>query len=76
MAGAFGRTAAPVTGTALGIAAGIGAITLPPHLGLDGNATSRSLATRALTLGLYATGGLAAGTAYRAFSTSADAGSR
>ena len=33
MVGIFGRVAAPITGTALGVVAGLGAIALPPHLG-------------------------------------------
>jgi hypothetical protein len=62
--GMFGRERAPLTGVALGVLAGVGAVVAPPKMGLDGSATGRSGATKALTVGLYASGGLAAGAVY------------
>ena len=53
-------------GVALGLAAGVGAVLLPPQLGLSGATTGRTGATAALTVALYAAGGLVAGAAYRA----------
>jgi hypothetical protein len=63
--GMFGRERAPLTGVALGVLAGVGAVVAPPKMGMDGSATGRSRATKALTVGLYASGGLAAGAVYR-----------
>lgn len=47
-------------GVALGLAAGVGAITLPEPLGLEDRKRSDSPRTRALTLAYYVIGGLAA----------------
>lgn len=49
----------------LGLAAGIGAVVLPPLLGMDRQATQRTPATQAMTVGWYLTGGLAAAAAAR-----------
>lgn len=56
-----GRSRARATGALLGILAGIGAVVLPPRLGLAAVTTNRTPLTRALTVGLYAAGGLTAG---------------
>ena len=60
------RERAVALGTALGLAAGAGAVLLPPYLGLSGATTGRTGATAALTVSLYTAGGLVAGTIYRA----------
>jgi hypothetical protein len=64
--GAGQRERAVVLGTALGLAAGAGAVLLPPALGLSGATTGRTGATAALTVALYTAGGLVAGAVYRA----------
>jgi hypothetical protein len=64
--GAGPRERAVALGAALGIAAGAGAVLLPPYLGLSGATTGRTGATVALTVALYTAGGLVAGAAYRA----------
>jgi hypothetical protein len=48
-------------GLALGIAAGIGAVALTPVLGLPRRHRGITLRTQAMTVALYALGGLAAG---------------
>ncbi len=58
-----GGSAVPL-GLALGAAAGIGAVFLPPRLGLDEKPTARTPTTEAITVALYTAGGLAAGLAY------------
>jgi hypothetical protein len=50
-----------VTGAAIGTLAGVGAATLPRRLGFDSKPTERTAQTRALTIALYAAGGIAAG---------------
>lgn len=57
--------AAPIVGSLLGAAAGVGALVAPGPLGLDAKATNRHSSTRAMTVGIYALGGLAAGIACR-----------
>lgn len=52
-------------GTALGLAAGIGAVALPGPMGLDEEPTNRTPATKAMTVGWYVLGGLAATAVYR-----------
>lgn len=42
----------------LGLAAGLGAVTLPEPLGLNKQYTNKSLATQAMTVGLYVAGAL------------------
>ena len=59
------RERSVVLGGALGLAAGVGAVLLPPALDLSGSTTGRSGATVALTVGLYAAGGLVAGAVAR-----------
>ncbi len=62
------RDKALPVGTALGVAAGLGAVYLPPFLGLSTLPTQRTGATRALTMALYTAGGAVAGLTYRALS--------
>ena len=64
--GAAPRDRALAAGTALGLAAGLGAVYLPGPLGLSTRPTDRGLLTRAITVALYGAGGVAAGAAYRA----------
>jgi hypothetical protein len=60
-----GPAKAPIVGSLLGVAAGVGALVAPGPLGLDRKATNRYPSTRAMTVGIYALGGLAAGIACR-----------
>jgi hypothetical protein len=60
-----GAAKAPVVGSLLGAAAGVGVLVAPVPLGCDRKATNRDLSTRAMTVGIYALGGLAAGIASR-----------
>ena len=53
-----------LTGAALGILAGVGAITLPGPMGLGEAPTKRSEATMVMTIGWYLFGGLVAGAVY------------
>ncbi len=66
LVGATPRDKALAVGLALGALAGLGAVYLPSLLGLSTLPTERTGTTRALTVGLYTAGGLAAGAAYRA----------
>lgn len=50
-------------GIVLGLTAGIGAVKLPPKLGLSSAPSSRTHQTELLTVGLYLLGGLAAAAA-------------
>jgi len=50
-----------ITGAIIGIAAGIGAVTLPGKIGLNGKYSNATNKTRVLTVVLYLTGGLIAG---------------
>lgn len=52
-------------GALLGLAAGIGAVILPPVLGLGRDSSARTPATAAMTVGWYLAGGLAAAAAWR-----------
>jgi hypothetical protein len=45
-------------GTLLGLAAGIGAVVLPEPMGLNKQYSNRTLATKAMTVGLYVAGSL------------------
>lgn len=53
-------------GTALGLAAGVGAVALPGLLGLGTDPSQRTPATAAMTIVWYLAGGLAAALAFRA----------
>lgn len=52
-----------VRGALLGLAAGLGAVVLPKTLGLNDEATTRTLKTKILTVSWYVIGGLAAAAA-------------
>lgn len=54
-----------VRGTLLGLAAGVGAVFLPGPLGLGSAPSSRTNATKAMTVGWYTAGGIVAAVAYR-----------
>lgn len=56
---------APRRGALLGLAAGVGGVTLPGPLGLGEAPSNRTPQTQAMTVALYTTGGLAAGLAGR-----------
>lgn len=49
-----------VKGISLGVAMGSGAVALPDAIGLDGEATHKTVATAATTIALYGLGGLTA----------------
>jgi hypothetical protein len=66
------RKSSRVRGALLGGAAGLGAVVLPPLLGLGQRPSARTPATRAMTVGWYVIGGLAAAGAWRRFSSTAD----
>ena len=70
LVGVGSRDNAMVAGAALGVAAGLGAVYLPKPLGLSAGPTKRTGQTRALTVALYAAGGIAAGAVYRALPAS------
>lgn len=57
---------AVVTGAALGLAAGVGAVLLPGPMGLGEEPSARTPATIAMTIGWYLAGGLAAGMIWKA----------
>ena len=52
-------------GAGLGIAAGVGGVMLPEPMGLGAGPSGRTNATRAMTVGWYLAGALAAAAAYR-----------
>lgn len=56
---------AMLTGAALGLAAGVGAVTLPGPMGLGTAPTKRTEATIAMTIGWYLAGGLVTAGVYR-----------
>lgn len=56
---------AMLRGTLLGLAAGVGGVVLPEPLGLGNRPSARTSATKAMTVGWYLAGGLAAAVAYR-----------
>jgi hypothetical protein len=68
LVGTFGAGGALAAGMFLGAAAGLGSVMLPRPLGLGGDATNRSRATEAMSIGMYEAGGLIAGSVYRALS--------
>lgn len=49
-----------IRGTLLGVLAGLGAVVLPKTLGLNDEATTRTVKTKLLTVAWYVVGGLAA----------------
>ena len=56
-----------LTGAALGLAAGIGAVELPGKMGLNEEYSNATPKTQALTLLIYLTGGLVAGAVHSFF---------
>ena len=66
LAGGVAPQRAVLAGTALGLAAGIGAVALPGPMGLDKSASNRTPRTRVLAVALYTVGGLVAGLTMRA----------
>ncbi|MGE5463201.1 MAG: hypothetical protein ACM3PS_07595 [Syntrophothermus sp.] len=56
-------------GAGLGVAAGIGGVVLPEPMGLGGEPSGRSTATKAMTVGWYLAGALAAAATYRLLTT-------
>lgn len=62
----LGGSNAVAVGIGLGVLAGLGAVVLPPRLGLDEKPTARTPTTEVLTVALYTAGGLAAGLTYQA----------
>ncbi len=67
LVGVAGRERALYVGAGLGLAAGLGAVTLPGPLGLGSAPSGRTTTTQALTVALYTTGGLVAGSLYQVF---------
>lgn len=65
LVGVGGPGGALVRGTLLGLAAGVGAVLLPEPLGLGSAPSARTTQTKAMTVGWYLAGGLAAALAYR-----------
>jgi hypothetical protein len=65
LVGAGPPTGAVVRGGLLGLAAGIGAVTLPGPLGLGSDPSNHSNATRVMTVAWYTLGGLVAGSVYK-----------
>lgn len=55
-----------VTGAVLGIAAGVGALTLPDKLGLNEQYSNATKKTQVLTMAIYFFGGIVAGLVYQA----------
>ena len=53
----------------LGLGAGVGAVALPGPMGLDERFTARNASTKALAIGIYLFGGLAAAAIYKLLST-------
>ena len=66
MADTGARNSTLVRGALLGLAAGLGAVALPRTLGLNDDATTRTVKTKILTVAWYVLGGLAAATAINA----------
>jgi hypothetical protein len=52
-----------IRGALLGLGAGVGAVTLPKTLGLNEEATTRTMKTKVLTVAWYLIGGLVAAAA-------------
>lgn len=64
LVGLGGPETATLRGALLGLGAGVGAVLLPEPLGLGSAPSARTNATKAMTVGWYLAGGLAAGLAY------------
>jgi hypothetical protein len=65
---AFGPRTAQWLAPFLGAGAGVGSVLLPGPMGLDSDETSRTPLTKAMSVGLYLAGGIAAAATYRALS--------
>lgn len=61
MAGIGARRNATLRGTLLGLAAGIGGVVLPKHIGLTNSYSNRTTTTKILTVAIYTLGGIIAG---------------
>lgn len=61
MAGLGDRKNATLRGTLLGLAAGIGGVVLPKHIGLTNSYSNRTNTTKLLTVAIYTLGGFIAG---------------
>jgi len=72
LVGLAGRGNEIAAGTLLGLAAGIGAVTLPGPLGLGEEPSARSPQTKVMTVAWYIAGGLAAGLIFRSLSDRRD----
>ena len=64
LVGLAGPNKGILTGGALGLAAGVGAVALPGPMGLGNEPSNRTPQTTAMTVGLYTLGGLAAGAVF------------
>jgi hypothetical protein len=53
-----------IAGSVLGLAAGVGALTLPEKLGLNKEYSNAALKTQVLTVAIYLLGGIVAGAVY------------
>jgi hypothetical protein len=63
-----GSKNATAVGLLLGLAAGIGGVYLPKHLGLTNAYSNRTLQTKLMTIAIYTLGGLVSGKLVRNFS--------
>jgi hypothetical protein len=63
-----------VAGAILGLAAGVGALTLPGKLGLNKENSNATVKTQVLTVAIYLFGGIVAGAVYRAMGKTYPAG--
>lgn len=72
LVGLGGPEGALRNGALLGLAAGVGGVLLPGPLGLGGAPSARTPATKAMTVGWYVAGGVAAALAYRWLTCRAD----
>lgn len=63
-----------IAGAVLGIAAGVGALTLPEKLGLNKEYSNATTKTQVLTMAIYLFGGLVAGTVYKALAKKSSVG--
>jgi hypothetical protein len=68
LTGVGGNKGAVARGAGLGLAAGIGAVTLPNYLGLPDAPSSRTTETKLMTVGLYVVGGIVASLVLKALS--------
>jgi len=65
LVGAAGSEKAMLTGSLLGVGAGLGAVVLPKPMGLGVGPSDRTMGTQAMAVSLYLTGGMLAAAAYR-----------